>query len=175
MEIILGGSKGLSTFVDDEDYWTLHLSDYGWVPTTNRGGHIYARARKNGKQIILHRLIMGLLDSPRSVYVDHIDHNGLNNSRTNLRITNNSGNQRNRRKLLSAKNSSTYKGITRYPDNKTNPWMARIYLSGKRKYLGSYRTEIEAATAYNKAAIEHYWDYGSPECYRTIKNYRTPL
>jgi len=153
-EIRVIGRKGayeLSVYVDEEDYQTLKLWDYGLSKIIGRNT-TYIQTYKNGKRSSLHRLIMGLADAPRSVYVDHIDGNGLNNYRTNLRVTDNGGNQRNRRKHLSAKHTSSYKGVNLNPDNKTNPWQARIALSGKQRHLGYYRTQIEAACAYNEAA-----------------------
>lgn len=158
MKIILGGNKGLSTFVDDEDYETFDLGSYKWFPS-GKPGLEYAKTHKNGKQMSLHRLIMRLENAPRSVYVDHIDHNGLNNLRTNLRVTDNMGNQRNARKHLSAKTYSPYKGVCKIADNRTNKWQAYITLSGKQKNLGYYRTEIEAAMAYNNAALELFGQY----------------
>ena len=163
---VIGKTYELSAIVDEEDYRTLDLGSYKWYRLL--GPHTtYAKAHKNGKTIYLHRLIMGLVDAPRSEYVDHIDGNGLNNSRTNLRKTDNRGNQRNQTKHLSATSTSTYKGVCyRSGKYRTKPWMANITLSdkrplgadkkvrGKQKYLGCYQTEIEAATAYNQAAIE---------------------
>lgn len=153
MRLRLSGPKELWAVVDEEDYRTLDLGSYTWRAQII-GRQTYAVTDKNNKMVYLHRLIMGLLDAHTSDMVDHIDHDGLNNSRDNLRKTDRSGNFRNARKTLSATTSS-YKGVSWHkPSNNTNPWLARIYLSGKSKHLGCYRTEIEAALAYNKAAKE---------------------
>lgn len=151
--IKLSGPSGLSVIVDEEDYRTYDLGSYTWRAHII-GRQTYAVTDKNGKRIYLHRLIMGL--EKGSDMVDHIDHNGLNNYRTNLRVTDNSGNQHNKRKSLSAKCTSTYKGVQFCSDKKTNPWKARISLSGKDKHLGYYRTETEAARSYNEAATKYY-------------------
>lgn len=158
ISIRLTGPLDLLAIVDESDYKTLNLGSYNWSPLIRRST-TYAKTHNNRKTIYLHRLILGLSDAPGSVYVDHIDHNGLNNSRTNLRITDNKGNQRNSRKRLSAKNTSSYKGVHKRSHNKSNPWEAYITLSDHKKYLGSYRTEAEAATAYNQAATELFGPY----------------
>lgn len=153
IEIRLSGPLGLSAIVDEEDYRTFNLGSCTWRAHIIRR-QTYVVTDKNGKRIYLHRLIMGLLDAPRSVMVDHKDHNGLNNYRTNLRVTDNSGNQHNKRKSLSAKCTSTYKGVSKASHNKSNPWEAYIRLSDKRKHLGYYRTQEDAARSYNQAATE---------------------
>lgn len=141
----LNGRKDLSATVDENDYRTLNLSSYKWYPIPGKRT-TYAYSHKKGKTIYLHRFIMGLENAPRSVFVDHIDHNGLNNSRTNIRVTNNSNNQRNSRKRLSAKCTSVYKGVSNSSHNKMKPWKATVSLT-----IGCYRTETEAAIAYNQA------------------------
>jgi len=169
------GPQGLSAIVDEEDYKTLDLGSYKWYPLFGRTT-IYAKSHKNKKTIYLHRFIIGLIDSARSVYVDHIDHNGLNNSRTNLRITDNKGNQRNSYKRISTKNSSSYKGVRKECfDHRLKPWRAQIILSHKIKYLGNYKTEEEAALSYNKAAIEHFGDMANLNIIRPKRFFRKSL
>ena len=140
--------------VDDEDYGTL--SAHTWYALMGRNT-TYAIAYNNGKTIYMHRMIMGLVDAPRGIYVDHINGNGLHNNRANLRISDNQNNQRNQRKH--AKAHSRHKGVSRDKRNLTKPWIAQITLSGKKKHLGCYRTEIEAARAYNNAALEHFGEH----------------
>ena len=154
--------------MDDEDYEAV--SAHKWH--TNIKPHTtYARSTvkiSNNKQktIYMHRMIMGLFDAPSSVCIDHIDGDGLNNCRNNLRITDYSGNQQNLRKRLPKNWTSIYKGVHYNNHSKSQPWVAQITIpkqpingirpkgSGKVKWLGSYKTQEEAALAYNQAAID---------------------
>jgi len=156
MEIRLSGRSNLSTIVDKSDYIALSLGSYKWRQTTGQST-VYAYTSIKHKTIYLHRLIMGVENEPRSVCVDHIDHDGLNNTRENLRITNPQGNNRNTEKRRSKKTTSIYKGVRKDKrSNRLRPWIASIRLSGKQQYLGFFRTEVEAAQAYNQAATIHF-------------------
>lgn len=146
------GYEGVA-FVDEEDYQRFRLWEYSWNRKINHRT-TYVRTNKNGKSILLHRLILGLLGSPQTVIVDHIDHNGFNNLRSNLRITDNLGNHRNRIKGISPKYTSFFKGVSKRPVESKRPWRVWITPQGKRKWLGNFSTEKEAAQAYNKAAME---------------------
>jgi len=159
-EIKLGGSRGLSAIVDESDFVSLNLGSYKWYQNVG-SSTTYARTRLKGKTVLLHRLIMRVEDFPRSICVDHIDHNGLNNTKENLRITDNRGNSQNARKGKSSKNTSEYKGVSKHPQKKKRPWQATIYPpeGKKRKPLGYYKTEMEAAQAYNKAATELFGEF----------------
>lgn len=157
-EMIIGIGYKLSVFVDETDYQHFRLWEYRWCRYVGKTNITYARTTKDDKKIFLHRLIVGLLDSPRSVCVDHIDHNGLNNVRSNLRITDQRGNNRNKRKSLT-KTSSCFKGVT-WVKIESNPWWARIQMPERiNKSLGYYPTEVEAAQAYNEAATELFGEF----------------
>jgi len=113
----------------------------------------------NGKQqvMMLHRFILQNFDM--SIEADHIDGNGLNNQKSNLRLCTHQENGRNGRKRNNT--SSKYKGV--YWNKKEKKWMARTCYSEKGKvivkYLGSYTNEQEGALAYNKKAIELFGEY----------------
>jgi hypothetical protein len=113
----------------------------------------YAAAFWNGKRWRLHRY---LLNAQPCQIVDHINGNGLDNRRENLRIATNAQNGRNSKPR---KGASKFKGI--YLDKRTQKWYAQICVNGKSKNIPGARglTEIEAARAYNEAAIAHYGQF----------------
>lgn len=93
----------------------------------------------------MHNLIMGQLG------VDHRDHNGLNNKRSNLRVATNGQNQANRR------TSAQYRGIFK---DRSGKWVARIRQPvGKREYLGYFSDPEEAARAYDRAAVRIHGEF----------------
>ena len=152
----VGKRYGVSFVVDEDDYQKFELWKYKWYPHID-GKTIYIRAFLKGRTIVLHRLLLGLLESPKTVFVDHEDRNGLNNRRSNLRIATNSENQRNATKQspVKRKSISRFKGVSKFSRKNTRkPWRATIMFLGKSKHLGSYSTELEAAKAYNDAASE---------------------
>lgn len=109
-------------------------------------GALYAQAWKTehkGERVSMHRLI---LPPPEGMYVDHINGNGLDNRRANLRIATNQQNSFNTR----AKRKNKYKGVSL--EKASGLYRAYITLDGQRKHLGRHATEEEAAKAYNLAA-----------------------
>lgn len=99
------------------------------------------------KAILLHRVIC---NPPLGFGVDHINGNGLDNRRSNLRVASQAQNCRNTR--LRARNTSGYKGV--FWDKFTSRWMAAIGCNGKFHNLGRFKTREEAAAAYAAAATD---------------------
>lgn len=136
--------------MDDEDF--IFLSKHKWY-TTSRG-YAVRHAYVNGvrKEVSMHAVIM----KPASGYeVDHINHNRLDNRRSNLRVCSHSENLRN--KALQKNNTSGFTGVYLI---KANPkWVAVVKLNGKRVYLGSFKTKEAAIRARLKAEEKYYGEY----------------
>ncbi len=128
------------------------VKGYKWALTTRgRSGNLYAQAWRKAsdggrEKISMHRLICG---EESGVVYDHINGNGLDNRLCNLRKASaqqNSFNQKSRA------GSSIYKGVSF--DKEGGLWRSYITVDGKRKYLGRHAEEVDAAKAYDVAAIE---------------------
>lgn len=140
------------TIVDDEDYeW---LNQYNWiVKQYKRSNVIYCQSCINGKNTYMHRLI---LEQPINLHVDHINHNGLDNRRSNLRLCTRIQNSYNIPKT-SLSTSSIYKGVSYSKTSKK--WQAKYKTQGKTFYLGCFDEEIEAAYAYNDAVKQSFKEF----------------
>jgi hypothetical protein len=106
----------------------------------------------------MHKVIMGM--PPRGLVVDHRNGDGLDNRRSNLRFSTRAGNARNRRHHRSWRGrecASRFKGITW--DKEARKWCAAIYVDGKRKNLGRFHSEMEAAKAYDRAALAEFGEF----------------
>ena len=144
-------TQGKVAIVDDADYeW---LSQWKWTylrPSyPGSAGYAYRNVTvspKKTKCVLMHRLI---LDAPKGKLVDHINHNGLDNRRENLRLATECENHYNARPRTDG--VSKYKGV--YYDSRCNRWAAEIRSNNKKKFLGYFDTEYSAAVAYNRAAI----------------------
>lgn len=139
-------TRGKHTLVDDEDYFTL--SQYKWHCT--KTGYAARGLRINGKQtlVYMHRF---LLNADDSKVVDHLDGNKLNNTRSNIVLCTQRENMANSVKY----NKTGYKGVC----SSLAKFYAYIDYRGKREYLGTYNTAEEAASAYDKRAIEVYKEH----------------
>lgn len=152
--LALSGSQGEGKFVlfDEEDLPLV--KQYRWTGMSNGWG-TYAKACAPGKRtILMHRMILGIT-SP-NVYADHINHDTLDNRRSNLRIATPSQNAYNSRASSNGK-SSRFKGVTWV--RRRGRWQAYICISGKHRHLGYFWNEVDAARAYDAAAQEFFGEF----------------
>ena len=144
MQIELNG--GFIALCSLEDY--EYLSQWRWHMRKN-GKNFYAVRMEGGKRIWMHREVLKRVNNREPRISDHINGDGLDNRRFNIRDVNNSQNSWNRR--LSSNSTTGYKGVCY--DNKRKGFVAYIQSQGKRKRLpGIFQFAYEAAIAYNKAA-----------------------
>lgn len=114
----------------------------------------------NGKNYRSHRLIFLYHHGYLPEFLDHIDGNPLNNDIDNLRAATKQENGRNQKKTKSYRGkptSSRYKGVTW--DKQHERWLSRIQINRKQKHIGLFTSEIDAAHAYDKAAIESFGEF----------------
>lgn len=153
-------TRGYEAVIDAAD--VPLVSGVNWYAKVYRRGdrsvwNVYAasKERRLGKQSVryMHRIIAG---TPPSAQTDHIDGNGINNRRSNLRDATPSQNMHNQR--ISAANTSGAKGV--YFNKATGKWQAQIHLGGKKHYLGRFSSVAEAAAAYSSASTHFHGEFG---------------
>jgi hypothetical protein len=152
--------KGRKCLIDDIDADLLSLV---WGCQAEKRTTYVRRGVKNsdGKKIavMMHRVIMErVLGRPLSKGedVDHIDTDGLNNTRANLRVATRSQNKANSRVHLDSRTG--FKGVTYRPDCR-NHYQAQIQINGVKKHLGRFETPEQANAAYVEAAKEAFGDF----------------
>lgn len=137
-------------YIDDKDF--PKVGKYKWYTrrVKKRRDCFYAVRKQtiNGKEYT-YFLHIELMKVSKGMCVDHIDGNGLNCLRTNMRECTRRQNAMNRRKLVQS--ISKFKGVT-FRKREKKPWIARIGKNGY-KFLGYYSSEIEAAKVYDVAAL----------------------
>ena len=153
-------AKGKFAIVDDEDYESLIKHKWSLSIGTNRT--YYAHRRKKSKEIIngeSHMISMhcSILKAPYGFQIDHINGNGLDNRKCNLRIASRSENQRNSQKRID--NTSGYKGVYLDKGARHKRWKAQICVNSKRINLGRYHFPEQAAQAYDDAARKYFGDF----------------
>jgi len=147
-------TRGYVALVDDADY--PRVSPFSWsARVEKRGSHVRVYAirsvRVDGikRTVQMHNFI---LDCPR---VDHHDSNGINNQRCNLRASTVAQNAMNMRKA--GGKSSRFKGVHWKKLNRK--WCVQIKSNQKQIYVGMFRDEADAATAYNFKALELFGEF----------------
>ena len=144
----LSGELAGTIIIDTSDVDLV--KQYKWHIENSRKGLQYAQASYNGGTIRLHRLLL-----PASDQVDHINHNGLDNRRENLRACNNSENNRNKDFQRSPESGHTGVRLNK----KNGRYYARIMVDKKEISLGGYATLDEAINARKQAEIQYFGSY----------------
>lgn len=145
-------TRGKVALVDDDDHDLLMaMGKWCYAPCGYAARNILLA---NGKRTIIymHRVIMG---TPKGAMTDHRDEDKLNNQKYNLRLCTKSQNQMNIRITLA--NSSGYKGVCWF--KRGQKWKAQIMVNCKNIHLGYFTCPIEAAKAYNEAAIKYHGEF----------------
>lgn len=148
--------NGFWTIVDQSsiDAWPRMESVRWQKHKTNTGLYAVARmfnASGRHTSFLLHRIITGAGNGQQ---VDHRNHNGLDNRNCNLRICTQSQNQANKRKSYGR---NRFKGVIQ--SGKSGKWIARIGVNKKKYIIGRFDSEVDAALAYDAAAIKHFGEF----------------
>ena len=159
MSIEIPLTQGKVALVDDAD--APALLAYKWCTFYRKKEDLFYAGRcisrftsQTGKTqtILMHRFLCSLELYDRR-QVDHVDGNGLNNTRINLRVCTKTQNNQNRRKRKDA--TSRFKGVFLAYGR----WRAEMQANGLRLHLGTFSTEEDAALAYDRAALIHFGEF----------------
>lgn len=141
------------------------LCVHKWVAAPEKTGNAYARAwskmvKGERHHLIMHRIILARQlnrELKPEEFVDHIDGDGLNNRRSNLRLASTAENGRNRK--INSNNTSGANGVSW--DAHNHKWRALIYLNGKKIHIGLFDDLHEAVKARKVVELKLYGEYSA--------------
>jgi hypothetical protein len=147
--------SGETVLIDDADLEIV--SRYKWYIQRRPDGHLYVQAncRREGVRgvAVLHRVV---LNPPNGVPVDHINGNGLDNRRCNLRLCDARLNGANHKRKCRSRTG--FWGVSKRPSGN---YHAQITRGGKTIHLGAFSTPEDAARARDVAAIKEYGEFAA--------------
>jgi hypothetical protein len=144
-------TRGYFAIVDDQDY--EELSKHKWHANIKSNNRVYPiRYDAKLKRVAMHKDVLNHFDGSD---VDHINGNTLDNRLCNLRICTRSQNTQNANKK--SNNTSGYKGVSWH--SHTKKWQVQLCANGKYISVGYFDDKIEAAKAYDNAAIKYHGEF----------------
>jgi hypothetical protein len=148
-------TQGKYAIVDPEDF--ERLNKHKWCAVKSSNTFYAGRTIYVGKKNISIRMHREVIHPPDHLFVDHINHNGLDNRKANLRPATCAQNNYNKSIIRREIISSKYKGVIWQKEEKK--WMVRIGVNGEQKHVGYFKDEIQAAKAYDKAAKKYHKEF----------------
>ena len=163
--IPLAGKGGVGKFflVTTTDAELIRQFSWRLTGRTKRGAGrpcVYVSTQVKRKTIYIHRFLLGL-EAGDGEIVDHINNDPLDSRRENLRLVTDSQNKANTKKRAAkagCSSASIFKGVSRSGKR----WTAQIKINGVNRYLGTFDTQEEAASAYNTSAFEQWGEFACP-------------
>jgi len=154
-------TRGMYAIIDAEDF--EKVSAHKWYAYKGyskfyAGKSQWQPGKKRQRLLCMHNFIFG--DVPAGFLIDHINGDGLDNRKCNLRLATRSQNRGNARKtvqIFGRPTSSKYKGVCW--DKNNNKFTVQMKINNKSHHIGLFSDEIKAAEAYNKAAIAHFGEF----------------
>ena len=166
-------TRGKYAIVDPEDF--ERLNKHKWYASRTKNTYYACRSIQVARKRTIIHMHREIINPPKPMVVDHINHNGLDNRKANLRPATHQQNTFNRSYTRKKRGSSKYKGVSWTPHVKM--WRVRIWLNYKRKSIGYCKDELEAAKAYDKAAKKYHGEFASlnfPDSPRRAPRTRKP-
>jgi hypothetical protein len=142
--------RGLSALIDKDD--AGRVGQFTWSVIRTPAGSYYAVGTLAIRGVLLHRF---LLNAPPRLVVDHINHNTLDNRRSNLRLCSHGQNLQNSK--IYKNNTSGFRGVFR----DGHRWVVQIAINKRRVTVGRFSDKETAARAYDAAAIKHYGEFAA--------------
>ena len=169
MKIIEAHYKGCikQVMIDDDDFELVNQYHWYYIKQGYAYGYKPPFVKGVSKLVFMHRVILEL-EYGNSTEVDHIDHNGLNNQKSNLRKCTRLQNIHNIGKAKNTK--SKYLGVSpTIPRKMVNGklkfyavvYQAKISINGKTTHLGLFKTEEDAAKCYDSYAVQQYGEFAN--------------